>query len=527
MKLSNYVFKLLKEQGIDTVFYNSGGMIMHLVDSLHSSGIKAVHCLTEHSSICSAIAYSMTNNKLGVVLTTNGAGITNLVTGMTASYIDSVPLLVISGECKIEDFKKHNGIRSRGVAEIDAQNLMKPITKFTYMVTSNNKTSIDNILIHGIHTAKKDRKGGVFIQIPIDIQAKELIENDYKKEFYEMLKKAKRPVIIAGHGVMQSQEQFFNFLKLVKIPVMLTWRAMGLMDNDDKLFFGRSGLVSNRTTNWIEESTDLIISMGARMDLMQTSWKKADYAINAKKIVIDTDYYELMKFEFEGLKITQDFNYFMTSFLIKYNDDLKKLNYNSWIKSCNMIKKSNKKEFKQDENKPIDMYSFIDKLSDLSTKDDIIIPSSAGLASEITQQTWKVKKGQKFICCTGLGSMGFALPMAIGASIEGNKRVICIEGDGSFQYNIQDLQMIKKHNIMIFVLNNGGYGSIKNTHEIYFKENPVKDLELCNFEKIAKAYNITYKKIYNLNNLENIFKLGTPVIIEVLINNEQKRINNL
>lgn len=344
------------------------------------------------------------------------------------------------------------------------------------------------------------------------------------KDVFNLISQARRPVIIAGHGIKaeKAEKEFIQLIEQFKIPVLTTWRAMDLIDNNHELFFGRPGLLTSNIARYVEDNADLIICIGARMDLMQTAWKTSNYAPQAIKIIIDIDHTEVTKHNFLNVQIHCNAGVFIRE-LLNLNNSV----YSDWLLNCEKQKNlcndwRNKKEYNSE---LIDLYYVVDLLSDLASTDDIIVPSSAGFASEVTQQAWKVKQGQRVICNPGLGSMGFALPHAIGACIaSGGKRVICIEGDGSLQHNIQELNTISKLNlnIKIFVINNKGYASIKNTHKKFFNSDPVKDLNLS----FRVPRGLSYASVKKYTNMfyrieELVLKPDCPVICEIFINPNQ------
>jgi acetolactate synthase-1/2/3 large subunit len=343
----------------------------------------------------------------------------------------------------------------------------------------------------------------------------------------DLLLNSKKPVILAGHGIKaaKAEKEFLQLVDHLKIPVMTTWRAMDLLEEDHYMYFGRPGLLSSELSQYIEKNCDLIICIGARMDLMQTSWNPEIYAQQAIKVVVDIDVNELNKLPDNWLKGVGDAKVFIESLLdIKVDKDTDN-DFENW---CNELVPIREKKKAHTESDYINLYDFVEALSEIAEEDDIIIPSSSGMASEIVQQAWKVKKGQRIICNPGLGSMGFAIPHAIGASVASNRRVIVIEGDGSLQHNIQELQTIASLdlNIKIFVINNGGYASIKNTHEKFFNNNPVSDLTFPDLEEIAKAYNINYSKMVKSNTfVKFMFNIcmDYPQIIEIMIDPNQKK----
>lgn len=546
MKLSDYVIKWLEEKSVQRVFMLPGGGAMHLVDSLGSS--KKIHCvpmLHEQSCAIAADAYAQYTGNTGVVLVTTGPGATNVLTGMSASWIDGVPVIFIGGQVKREDMIGGKGIRQMGPQEVDMTELCKSITK--YSVTVKEPTMIRYYLEKALYFATTGKPGPVWIEIPLDVQATEIDDTGLDsytgisfsnfisavdtKKISKLLEKAERPVIILGNGARSIDVDLADWLGYSKIPILTTWRAVDLIAEDYPYYFGRPGTVGQRAANFIQQKADLIISIGARLDLLQVGFSPENFALNAKKIIVDIDKRELTKYG-KNFKIDYAINttaeYFIRTFFNK-----KISNYiRPWIDTCNKLKKKYPNpDFSalNQECVGINTYKFVDLLSNVLTKDDIIVPSSSGSAAEITLQTFKVKYGQRIINSPGLGSMGFGLPAAIGACLAGggNRRVISIIGDGDLQHNIQELSVIKRLElpIKIFILNNNGYASIRNMQEARFNGRRVacdcnSGVLLPSICNVAKTYEIDYD-ILNENSTENdiskIINRKGSVICELMI----------
>lgn len=539
MNVAEYIVDYLSKIGVTHVFGVSGGMIMWLIDAVYKHPkIEFIHLLHEQSAVVAADAYAQLTGELGVVFVTSGPGATNAITGVAASYTDSTPLLIISGQCKTADIKTNE--RSRGCQEVDIISMVKGITKYAERVDFNVHT-INQYMYLSTLIAMDGRKGTAWLDIPLDLQGMdvdekgflEIITNPNKdnqppqvQNVINLLKESKKPVILAGHGIKaaKAEKDFLELVDHLKIPVMTTWRGMDLLEDDHYMYFGRPGLLGSQLSEYVEENCDLLICIGARMDMMQTSWEPKNYAHQAKKVVIDIDQAELDKLPDNYMKICCDAKSFINSLkeidIDSQTDDF----YEDWCNKLVPIRDKKTPHIKYDY---VNMYDFVDVLSDLAQEYDIIVPSSSGFASEIVQQAWRVKKGQKIICNPGLGSMGFALPHAIGACIaSGGQRVICIEGDGSLQHNIQELQTIArlKLPIKIFVINNNGYASIRNTHQKFFGNNPIKDLSFSysipngiHYENVTKNINMFYRIE------ELVLKLNCPVICNVIIDPDQKK----
>lgn len=541
MKLSDFVFKFL-ENYTDTVFLLSGGGIMHLVDSLGNSKLDAVCCHHEQACAIAAEGYARIKNKVGVTLVTTGPGGTNAITGVAGAWLDSIPMLVISGQVKTDDITpRKNGVpvvRAVGFQELNVIDLVKPITK--YAVTINNPNDIKYHLEKALYLATNERPGPVWIEIPLDIQAAEIdIEklkeferpvvqkkyfNDEIKLVVKKLSEAKRPMMLVGNGVRLAggEKLLLELLDKLKINVATTiFTADDLVTYDCPYYLGRQGMPGNEAANRAIDNCDLLLIVGDRMQLTQTSYDFKNFAPDAYKIMVDIDKNELEKEKLKiDLPICMDAKLFLEELLKE------KIKVKRWDVEINSIKAE-----KYDSKNFLNVYRFLEELYKYIGKSNVV--TANGMASLASHQALKIKAGQRFITNAGLGHMGSGLPMAIGACFASNKSpTVCMEGDGSIMLNIQELQTIlyNKLPIKIFIFNNGGYFSIRSTHLNYFKKIFASDensgLSLPNFSKIIPAWGFDFERINNdkeLYKLEKIAKNG-PIVFELMIDPGQKMI---
>ena len=522
IRVSDLIIKYFEKQKIRHIFLLPGGGNMFLVDAVaKSKKIKGIPFHHEHAATIAAESYSRITDNLGVAIVTTGPGSSNAITGLLGSWIESIPLVIISGQVKTSDINSKINLRQQGVQGADIINIVKSITK--YSVRLKKKDNFHKILIKSVNIAKSGRPGPVWIEVPLDVQSQLTVNKKFK--FYDkknkdiiknkkILQKIKsliynsqRPVFLVGHGVRLSGgvDAFLKTLKNIKIPTLLTWNAMDILEYDHPLNFGRPGVVAQRHSNFVVQNSDLLISIGCRIDNIITGFNEKNFAPKANKIIIDIDKKELKKFHFKNIiKIRSDAKIFL--------DKVKNLNIKTnpktedWIKKCMYWKKnySYDSEKKISKNKLINHYYCVKKLSENLPKNSIISTGSSGLGIEVFYSIFKNKLGQRIFLTSGLGSMGYGLPSALGSSFANKgKPVFLIEGDGSLQQNIQELAVMKKFNlpITIIVLNNHGYCSIKNTQKNYFKkrflgiDNSSK-LFFPDLKKIAEAYKIQY---FNIN----------------------------
>lgn len=528
IKLSDYIVSFLEDKGIKHIFMISGGGAMHLNDSIgRSSKIKYVCTLHEQAAAIAAEAYARVTGNLGVAVVTSGPGGTNTLTGVAGSWVDSIPVLIISGQVKTETTIINNPkLRQLGDQEINIVDIVKPITKYAVMVTDKNE--IRYHLQKAVHLAKSGRPGPVWIDVPLDIQGAYVDENSLKKYDYsdrvvgldskidtvmDLLKKSERPVIIVGNGIRLSNAvgQFRNLVEKLKIPIIATFAGYDIIPSTYQYYFGRYGTVGQRTGNFVVQNSDLILAIGSRLNIRAISYNYKAFAREAVKIVVDVDPTELEKPTLKiDVPICQDAKCFITD-LLKNNENHSIGTKDKWLKKCLEYKtkypnitpeRKRVKEF-------VDSYYFFKRLSALS-RDGTIFAFGNGAACVSSYQSFDVKPGQRVIVNSGYASMGYGLPSAIGACFaSGKKEVVCVTGDGSIQLNIQELQTIVHHKlpIKIFVLNNQGYISIRNTQRAFFNgyfvgANRESGLGLPDMVKVAKAYGIETLTIRNHEELE-------------------------
>lgn len=548
MKLSDYVIKFIEDLGVKNVFLISGGGCIHLVDSLgKSKKIKYICNLHEQGAGICADAYSQYTNNIGVALVTTGPGGTNIVTAIAGSWLDSIPVLVIAGQVQTQDRSIGKGTRQFGFQEIDLISIVKPITK--YAITITHADDIKFILEKAVLLAKSGRPGPVLIEIPLDIQAKEIDENQlggYEVDIYHPLEityrdtisniindlnKAKRPIILVGNGVRLSGgiHEFYNFIDKTQIPVLTTWKALDLLEEDHPLYVGRPGVFGQRGANFNQQNSDFILCIGARLDHGQIAYQQKYFAREATKVIVDIDINELNKFNIGTYKINEDAKWFLSML----NNRINEINPcpKNWLNHCKeTYKKYPVATADCFENKGfVNLYAFMDRLSEYLPPNSLIIPGSSGTCSEVTMQAIKIKKGMRIFNTEGLGPMGFGVPASIGGCIaSNNKETICIDGDGGFFMNIQELELVHRFNLPIkfFVLNNDGYGAIKTTQKTYFNgvftaSDPSSGVTLPDISLTANAYQIPYTIMLDNDELEvklkEVLNTKGPIICEVMM----------
>ena len=530
IRVADYVASFIKKIGVDVVFMVPGGGAMFLNDAIQSKkDLNFIANHNEQASSISAEAYSRVTENIGVAVVTTGPGSTNAITGVAGAWIESVPLLIISGQVKTSDLKGNSGVRQMGPQEVDIVSIVKPITKFA--VTVKNPQKIKYELEKAYHLATEGRKGPVWIDIPLDIQAAPIFEEKLSgfnansllknkkssfrkyKDIIKLINSSERPIILAGHGIRlaKAARDFTNMCKIFKIPVVTTWNAMDLLPHSSKLNIGKPGTVALRAPNFAIQNSDLLISIGARLDNVVTAYNHQNFAKNAKKIIVDIDINELNKFK---SKINFKINLDAKIFIQNLNDCAAKLKiktFPSWLHMCSDWKKrftiNDGKKFT--DRKKISHLHLVDILSERLPINSLIVTGSSGLAIESFYMAFRNKPGQRVFLTSGLGAMGYGIPALIGA-LNSNKykEVICIESDGSFLMNLQEILTLKisKKPFKLFILNNNGYASIRNTQKNYFNgryiaTGPESNLFLPDISKIFDSIGITTIKVKDLKNL--------------------------
>ena len=558
MNLSDYTLKFLQKKKIKDVFLITGGAISFLVDAFsRNRKIKYTSVAHEQAAAMMADAYSRLGPNFSCTMATSGPGATNLITGIACSYFDSIPSLHICGQ--VNTYEQQDGHRSTkkvrqvGFQETDIVNISKPVTKYSYKI--KKASEIRFVLEKAYHIATTGRPGPVLIDIPMDLQKikidpkklkpfkpdQEKIKFNYKeivKKIKNLLNKSKKPVLILGGGIKcaKAETDLVTFLKNFQIPIVTTWSGVDLIDYNNKYYIGNVGVYGSRAANFTIQNSDLIISLGSRLDPRITGGVPSSFARNAKKIVIDVDKYELGKKR--GLKIDLKVNSDIKNFFNNYKKYKKQfIERNDWLKKCNNWKIKyplTLKEYFKEKNY-VNPYVLMDKLSKIFSNKEIIIADDGGHLTW-TIQSLKIKYGQKLFSAFGNSPMGYSLPASIGASIAKNKkRVICIDGDGSIQINLQELHTIDKLKlpIKIFILNNNGYGIIKQFQELYLGkryEASGKGVSNPNFKKIAQSFNINYNLIRNHNDLDRLNRIiysKKAELIEITLKDDQKIIPKL
>lgn len=520
MKLSDYVVDFLVQQGLKHLFLLPGGGCMHLIDSVGKRPeLNYVACLHEQGCAFAAEAYGEFTNELGCALVTAGPGGTNALTGTACAWIEGSPCLFISGQAKRVDLIRHQPlpVRSMGQQEVDITAMAAPITKYAAMVVEPNEIRFH--LEKAVWLAMHGRKGPVWLDIPLDVQAAQIEPStlvgftpplpaavDFGPSIttaLAALAQARRPVIYAGNGVRTAGviEAFRALAERLNLPVLLTWKAADFLPEDHPSFIGRPGGMGQRGANFTQQRADWILVLGARLDLPSVAFNHANFAPRAFKVVVDVDPAELAKFKTKiDVPIAADLAAFLPA-LVAAATAAQLPDFRPWRDACRALSTRYPvvlPEYRTRAETPVSTYVLMDILSDLCDARDVLVPGSSGPCSDIFYQAFRVKAGQRILNAPGLGAMGTGLPGTIGAALaSGGRRVININGEGGFQLNIQELETVRRLQLPVkyLVLDNGGYRSIVAMQRSHFQgrfvgSEPSSRLTMPDTGRVAEAYGI-------------------------------------
>jgi len=551
VKVSDYIAGYVAGLGIKHIFAVCGGGAMHLVDSFgHREDIEYVAMLHEQAAAMAAEGYARIEG-LGAVLVTSGPGGTNAITGVVGAWVDSIPVIFISGQVTTDTLIGGTNLRQFGIQEGNIVEMVKPVTK--YAITVVNPNTIRYFVEKACYLATDGRPGPVWLDIPLNVQSvmvdiegqRSFIPRPYgidgqrgilerfASEVLEMMRKSERPVVICGYGVRlaKAERELKQIMRSLGLPVVSSWTAGDMLDLCDPLHVGHAGIMGDRAGNFAVQNADLLLILGSRMSIPQVGYNYGQFARCAKKIMGDVDLADLNMASLKiDLKIEADLKDFLTEMSARLPKG--ELDIGGWRGWCLEWKHKYPvvlPEYKDNKNR-VNSFHFIDRLSEKLVPDDIIV-TDMGTSFTCTMQAFRTKPGQRLFTSSGFASMGFGLPGAIGTCIASGKRVVLVTGDGGLQMNIQELQTIRRLNlpIIIFVLNNEGYLTIKLMQQNHFGRYTGSDLSSglsCpDVVKVAGAYGIGAYKMENqvLTDymLDMILSRRGPVVCDVLMAPDQ------
>jgi acetolactate synthase-1/2/3 large subunit len=557
VKVSDYVIRFIADQGVKHVFLVTGGGAMHLNDSLsRCPGIEPICNSHEQASAIAAEVYGKATNDLGVAMVTTGPGGTNAVTGVAGAWLDSTPCLFVSGQVKRSDrmFDSEGhplGMRQLGVQEIDIVSIVTPITK--YAVTVLDPVTIRYHLEKAAYLARSGRPGPVWIDIPLDVQASP-IDVDTLAGFnpaelavslldpalgtqvegiLDALNRSRRPLLFAGNGIRlaRAEREFEKLIEVLNVPVVATWCAADLISSDNPLFVGRPGSVASRGANFALQNCDFLLTIGVRLDFAITGFAPDKLARDAYKVMVDVDRAELAKLSpYIQMPVRADAGVFLRE-LLQRRDRVRPADRRDWDDRC-ADWKTRYPVVTAEHRQPVgrvSIYHLAETIGSETNASDVLISGSSGAGIEIFLLACPTRSGQRIFHTAGLGAMGYGIPSSIGACLaRGRQRTVCVDGDGGFQFNIQELETVARLKLPIkfFVLNNNGYASIRASQANYFGRATIgcdaaTGLTVPDISKVAAAYNLETVVIADQSNLRadvrRVLDMSGPVVCDVRV----------
>jgi acetolactate synthase-1/2/3 large subunit len=557
IRVADYIVSTLASHGVSHVFMVTGGAAMHLNDAFgRNSEIMKVCCHHEQSCAMAAESFFRVSNRMAAVNVTAGPGATNAITGVYGAYVDSMAMIVISGQSKRETLVRSTGLplRQLGDQEVDIVEMVKGVTKYAVLI--DDPLSIRYHLEKALHLATDGRPGPVWLDVPIDVQATQVDPETLKgydpaeevaepkasqlqesvREILHRMVDAKRPVIYAGTGIRLSG-QYDLFLKLASrlgVPVVAAWNSNDLLPNDHPSYAGRPGTIGDRAGNFAVQNSDFLLILGCRLNIRLVSYNWASFAPRAFKVMVDVDDAEMKK---PTLSVNQavhaDLKDFLPLFAQASQDWVP--HHVEWLAWCRERVTRYPVVLPEywDLQEKVNPYCFMDRLSD-QLRDGEVIVCADGTACVTAFQTIMIRSDMRLFHNSGCASMGYDLPAAIGAAeaLPEKKRIICLAGDGSIMMNLQELQIISGRSlpVKIFILNNSGYHSIRQTQGNFFPDNIVgcgtdSGLSFPDFGKVAAAFGLPFERCSSHADLGNSIRATLehegPAICEVLLDLSQ------
>lgn len=527
---ADYISSFLTQKGIKSVFLVPGGGNMFLVDAVgQAEKLEAVPMHHEQACAMAAEAYGRVTDRIGVALVTSGPGATNAITGVGEAWTESCPLLVISGQVKRADLKGDSGLRQKGPQEVDIVDMVKGMTK--YAVTVMDGADLRYHLEKAVHLATTGRPGPVWIDVPLDIQggpvdpatlrgftppaaAPEAGLHEAAAQMVEMINAAERPLFFIGHGVRLAGAAGLlrEMVDAFGIPVTTSWSAQDMVPADHPLNFGKPGTVALRAPNFALQNCDLLICIGTRLDNSLTAFNPGRFGRDARKVMVDVDPVELEKYTHPiELKVLADAKDFIAAALAQ-KDKLAPRDRSAWFARYAAWAA----RYAINDGKPwptsgeISHYHLIGAFSKAFPENALIMTGGSGLGIKSFWMTFRAKAGQRACTTSGLGSMGYGLPAMIGACIaRGRQPTIGVESDGSLMMNLQELATLRGLNLPVrmFIINNRGYASIRNTQRNYFNgryvgTGPEANLFIPDFVALAESLGLPAMRIADASELD-------------------------
>jgi acetolactate synthase I/II/III large subunit len=563
VKLSDWLFSHLARAGVRHVFMVTGGGAMHLDDSLgQNPDIEYVCTLHEQAAAMAAESYAKVVNDIGVCLVTAGPGGTNAITGVAGAWLDSTPMLVLSGQAKRADLRGNSGVRQMGVQEVDIVAMVSPITK--YAVTVMDPSDIRFHVEKALHLARTGRPGPVWLDLPLDVQGAQIDESALRpydppasvtegvdpperiaeavRRAIALLNEAERPVVLIGNGVRLAgaRAPMRSLIERLGVPVLTTWPAQDMVPDDHPLMAGRPGPLAPRGANFTLQNADWLLAIGARLDLVVTGYAPENFARAAQKIMVDIDAAELRKMgDTVHLRVSADAKDFIAE-MTRQLGQVKPRGRHEWHARCRDWKSKYPVVLPEYRGLAggVSTYVLAEAIAAASKADDVIVSGSSGAGIEIFCLALTLKEGQRLFLTTALGAMGNGIPGVMGACVaHGKRRTLCVDGDGGLQLNIQELETIRRLDlpVKLFVLNNDAYASIRTSQSRYFGRlagaDPTSGVTLPPLRGVVEAYGLPYARIETdaalVDRVRALLDAPGPIVVEVMTPREEPRAPSL
>lgn len=543
----------LKSRGVDVIFAITGAGNLAVIDAIARDGsITLIYSHHEQAAVMEAQGYSRITNKIGVALVTTGAGTSNAVTGILSAYLDSIPVLLISGNESSFHCANPYELRAYGVQGFDSCAVLKPVSKMVSRITTVQE--ISSILQNSLREALKERMGPVHIDFPMDLQRKQINMEEFLreeeisflplalpptnlKELSDAISKAKAPLFYFGNGIRNTNttKQARLLIEKTGIPYILSWSSIDLFPESDQLNVGRIGIYGDRHANILVQKSDLVIAIGTRLAIPQVGFDKVDFGRKATKWIIEIDPTECHKFDSLEWNVIQDDALSVLNSLNKGNIHTQDLH--DWQDECLRMRKifPRRGQLGPEPQNPESQIHSGDVIEYLNEKlaSDAIVGTDVGAALLTGHYMYEQSGTRRFFTSQGLGEMGFGLPGAIGAYFADiSRQIVCLNTDGALMFNLQELQVVKEHKIplKLFVFNNFGYSMIKISQENLFDgrlagSDTKSGVSFPNFSEIASTFGFGYTAIKSKDDLS---KMDTPLksnqaeLIEIVMDPEQR-----
>ncbi len=547
IRVADYIAQFLVKKGVNDIFVLTGTYSMYLNDAIVSHPKLRYYCPRhEAAGVAMAGGYARMNESLGAICVTGGPGATNAISGLAEAWLDAAPVIVLSGQVPQEHTTYKidmPGLRTFGTAEINVLPAVRSMTKYAAVVS--DPSSIRYHLEKAAYLARLGHPGPVWLEIPLDVQAvmidpkklKGFVAQKSKKKkipieaCMKLLKNAKRPLIVAGNGIRQggAVELFRKLADKLDIPIITTRFGNDLLPYTHPTAMGMGGVKGTRFCRTIMQEADVVLALGSRLAIPFIGYKEDFFNPKAKIIAVDIEKAELKK---PGAHITlpihADVKDFLKAFRIQNAPS-----WRQWLETCQQLKRQHPMVTDELKNDPIDLYYFMSRIDAMAGKQHIFV-SDSGSNYYVAGQVYRFEKGQREISSVTYGAMGLSIPLAIGASVaRKDMQVLAVTGDGSLELNIQDLKTISYYgfNIKLFVINNGGYASMRNSQDTFFKGRRIGSDEktgvaMLNLRNVARAFDLRYaciEHVYEVDKkLKQIMSDDKPLFVEVVCTDTQK-----